>query len=121
MHRFESIDLGIYRGFDCFVVGFVDPKPSEAEAYDPVEDAKHYGITLVRTEGSSPFDTNVEIVRMDTSHGQPHMDLVYLPPDVGESRKVWLDDDYTYDRMKQYLLSNWKLFVDRSIRVDDST
>ena len=53
---------------------------------------------------------------MDTTHEQPHMDLAYLPPDTVEERKVWLDDGYTYKRMKQYLLANWKTFADLYIR-----
>ena len=27
MHRFEAIDLGVYRGDDYFLVGFVEPDP----------------------------------------------------------------------------------------------
>ena len=44
------------------------------------------------------------------------MDLVYLPPNTDEERKVWLDDGYTYKRMKQYLLANWETFADRYIQ-----
>lgn len=78
----------------------------------------NYGVTLV-WEGAHPLEENIEIVRTDTAHGQPHMDLVYLPPDADEDRKVWLDDGYTYERMKQYLLANWTLFVDRYIRYNE--
>lgn len=49
---------------------------------------------------------------MDTAHGRPHLDLLYLPPDADDQRKVWLDDDYDYSRMKRYLLANWEHFVD---------
>jgi len=115
MHSFESIDLGTYRGDGYFLMGFVEPEPSEGEGYDPAEDAESYGVTLVR-EGAHPLDGNIEIVRMDTAHGQPHMDLVYLPRDTAKDRKVWLEDGYTYKRMKQYLLANWKMFVDQYIR-----
>ena len=115
MHSFEPIDLGTYRGDDYFLMGFVEPEPSEGEEYDPDEDAENYGVTLVRGR-THPLEENIEIVRMDTAHERPHMDLVYLPPDTDEERKVWLDDGYTYKRMKQYLLANWKTFADRYIR-----
>jgi hypothetical protein len=115
MHSFEPIDLGPYRGDDYFLISFVEPEPSEGGDYDPDEDAEHYGVTLVR-RGTHPLEDNIEIVRMDTTHEQPHMDLAYLPPDTNEERKVWLDDGYTYKRMKQYLLANWKTFADRYIR-----
>lgn len=118
MYRFESIDLGSYRGDDYFLVGFVDPDPSHHEEYDPDEDADDYGATLVRST-SHPNEENVEIVRMDTAHGRPHMDRVYLPPDADLERKEWLDEGYTYERMMRYLLVNWKEFVDRYILYND--
>ncbi|WP_254545599.1 DUF7718 family protein [Halomarina pelagica] len=118
MYSFESIDLGTYRGDDYFLLGFVEPEPFEGEDYDPDEDAENYGVTLVR-EGTYPLEENVEIVRMDTAHGRPHMDLVYLPDDADEDRKVWLEDGYTYERMKRYLLVHWETFADRYIRYNE--
>jgi hypothetical protein len=118
MHSFETIDLGSYRSDDYFLAGFVEPEPSEGEDYVPDEDAENYGVTLVRA-ASHPLEENVEIVRIDTAHGQPHMDRVYLPPDADEDGKVWLDDGYTYKRMKQYLLANWKIFADRYIQYNE--
>lgn len=111
MYSFETLDLGTYRGDDYFLVGFVVPEPSEGSDYDPDEDAEDYGVTLVR-EGTHPLEENNQIIRMDTAHGKPHMDLVYLPPDSDENRKKWLNDGYTYKRMKQYLLTNWETFAD---------
>ena len=115
MYSFESVDLGTYRGDDYFLNGFVEPELPEGEDYDPNKDAVNYGVTLAR-KGSHPHEKNIQIVRMDTAHGQPHLDLVYLPPDTERERKVWLDDGYTYKRMKQYLLANWQGFADRYIR-----
>lgn len=115
MYSFEPIDLNTYRGDDYFLMGFVEPEPSDGEDYNPDEDAENYGVTLVR-KAANPFEENIQIVRMDTAHGRPHMDLVYLPPDADEERKEWLDDDYTYKRMKQFLLANWEVFADLYIQ-----
>ena len=45
---------------------------------------------------------------MDTRHGQPHLDKEYLPPDSDEDKKEWLDDGYSFRRMRDYLLANWQ-------------
>ena len=112
MHRLETIDLGTYRGEEYFLTGFVEPEPIEGTHYDPAEDATGYGIVLAR---STPVGSNVEVVRMDTAHGRPHLDRLFLPADTSEERTVWLDEGYTYERMKRYLLANWRRFVDRSV------
>lgn len=110
MHRFETIDLGTYRDDDYLLTGFVEPEPMPCESFDPATDADEYGVTIAR---SMTFESNIEVVRIDTAHGQdPHMDLAYLPPDPGKDKQVELDDHYTYDRMKQYLLTHWSDFVD---------
>jgi len=43
-------------------------------------------------------------------------ELVYLPPSTDEERKRCLDDGYTYERMKQFLLANWEDFADLYIQ-----
>jgi len=117
LHSFEPIDLGTYRGDDYFLTGFVDPEPADGGHYDPATDADEYGVSLAR---STVVGANIEVVRMDTAHGQdPHMDRVYLPPDTDEERKVELGEGYTYKRMKQYLLTHWKDYVDRYIYYDE--
>ena len=112
MYSFESIDLGTYRGNNYFLTGFVEPKPIEGKEYVPDVDAENYGVTVARKDQAG---NNIQIVRMDTAHGQPHMDLVYLPPGSTKQRKIWLDDGYSYVRMKKYLLAHWKRFADLSI------
>ncbi len=114
MYRFERVDLGRYRGDDYFVAGFVEPDPAKYGNYDPDVDADEYGVTLVRA-ASTPLEENTEIVRMDTAHGRPHLDQLYLPADAS-GRKVWLEEGYEYSRMKRYLLANWKHFADRYIQ-----
>jgi len=112
VYQFETIDLGTYRGDDYVLVGFVEPDPDGRAAYDPATDAENYGVTVARVT-PDPTAANIEIIRLDTVHGQPHMDLAYLPPDTDADRKMWLDEGYTYSRMKRYLLTHWELFVDR--------
>jgi len=115
MHRLETVDLGCYRGADYFLTGFVEPEPAAGQDYDPDVDAEGYGVVLAR---STPLGSNDEVARMDTAHGQPHLDLLYVPPGTPERRKVWLDEGYTYERMKQYFLANWRRFAVLSLRYD---
>lgn len=110
MHRYETIDLGTYRGEEYFLVGFVEPEPTAS--YDPDEDADRYGVSVVRSRGS-PLEENVEIVRMDDTHGKPHLDREYLPSDTDRNRKIWLVDGYSYRRMRRYLLANWERFAEQ--------
>jgi hypothetical protein len=118
MERFSSIDLENYRGDNYFLVGYVEPDPDDYENYDPEEDAENYGWSLVQ-KAESPLDKNDEIVRMDTRHSQPHLDKEYLPPNSDEEKKVWLDDDYSYRRMRNYLLQNWQNFADLHIHYNE--
>ena len=115
MYRFETIDLDEYREDDYFLTGFVEPEPADEAAYTPDEDATEYGVSLARAP-TYPYEETIEIVRMDTSHGQPHIDHLYLPEDTTQQRKEWLSSGYSYSRMKQYLLTSWKGFVDRYIK-----
>ena len=114
MYRFDSIDLGRYRGDNYFLVGYVEPEPEDGENYDPETDADDYGWSLVQ-KAETPVDDNDEVVGMDTRHGQPHLDKEYLPPDSDEDKKEWLDDGYSFRRMRDYLLANWQDYADLHI------
>lgn len=111
MYKYETVDLGDYRGETYIVTGFVEPKPQPTEDYSPIADAENYGVSLARS--TATHRANVEIVVLDTAHGQAHMDLRYLPTDVSAGRKRTLPD-WTYTDMKRYLLSNWRGYVDRA-------
>jgi len=92
--------------------GGVDLHRAHGKRYDEATDtdADEYGVSLAR---SNLDETDTEIVRLDTAHGQdPHMDLVYLPPGADFDKRVELDEHYTYDRMKQFRLTHWEDFVD---------
>ena len=114
MHSFETIDLGSYRGEDYFLTGFVEPETENEEAYDPDVDADGYGVSLAQS-ASGRLEDNTEIVVLDTRHMGPHLDKRYLPDDADEEDEVELGDEWDYTRMKTYLLSNWKDFVDRHL------
>lgn len=118
METFDTIDLGTYRGDDYFLVGYVEPEPEDREEYDPEVDADNYGWSLVQ-KAESPLDENTEIVRLDNCHDQPHMDKEYLPPDVSEDKKEWLDKGYSFYRMRDYLLENWEKFADLHIHYNE--
>lgn len=118
MFEFETIDLGDYRGHSILLVGFVEPEATEGGTYDPAEDAENYGVALVDV-ATTPLDDNVQILTMDTRHGRPHLDKEYLPADAAAEKKVLLDEDYSYRRMKQFVLENWKHYVDRYVTVSD--
>jgi hypothetical protein len=111
VHSIEKIDLGTYRGDDYFLTGFVEPEPEDGEAYDPDVDADGYGVSLAQS-GSGPLEDNTEVVVLDTRHMGPHLDKRYLPPDADEEAKVEPSDEWDYSRMRQFLLTNWKEFVD---------
>ncbi len=114
MERFDNIDLEGYRGDDYFLVGFVEPAPEDGEDYNPESDAKNYGWVVVQ-KAESPLDENTQVVRMDTRHGDPHLDKEYLPPDADEDKKEYLEDGYGYYRMRDYLLQNWQDYADLHI------
>lgn len=118
MYSIESIDLGTYRGDEYFLVGYVEPEPEQGEDYDPDRDAENYGVSLVQT-GVGLIEENAEIARMDTYHGQPHLDKEYLPPDADEAEKVLLEEGYTIDQMKRYFLENWQSFADQQIHYNE--
>ncbi len=118
MYSFETIELDIYKGDTYFLTGFVNPDPANSDSYDPDIDANSYGVSVARA-ASYPQTSNIQIVRMDTCHGKPHLDKEYLPPNSNESKKVYLSKDYSYSRMKTYLLDNWKQFVDLYINYNE--
>lgn len=92
MHRFETLELGHYRGDVYFLTGFVDPEPSGG-FFDPDRHASAYGVSVAR---STDVGANVEVVRMDTAHGQaPHLDRLYLPTGTDEATKLSLGREYT--------------------------
>lgn len=111
MYKVSATDLGDYRGDAYKLCTFAEPEPENREEYDPDVDAEDYGVVLFRV-GAGPLDENDQIVRMDTRHGRPHMDRAYLPPESSKKTKIYLEDGYTCERMRRFLLANWKEFVD---------
>lgn len=61
----------------------------------------------------TPNKSNTQIVRIDTKHGTPHVDKLWLRPGHPE-RKQWLED-YTVHDAKTHLQRNWREYVRRYV------
>ncbi len=66
-----------------------------------------------RAGASLPNESNTEIVRIDTDHGTPRVDKLWLRPDHPE-RKQWLGD-YTIHDARDHLQRNWREYVRRYV------
>lgn len=115
MHKLETITLGEYRGDTYIITGFVEPKPTDSGGFDPIRDARNYGVSLARL--TADHRTNVEIVVVDTAHGHAHMDLRYLPRQSPRARKHPVPD-WSYQEMRAYLVANWKRYIDSALKYD---
>jgi len=62
-----------------FVSVAVEPAPESTEHFT-LDDAEDWCVTIAR-EASLPNENNTEIVRIDTEHGAPHVDKLWLRPD----------------------------------------
>jgi len=120
MYRFEQYELTSgegYRGHPYFLTGFVEPAPRPGDPYDPAVDADGWGVALGRRRvftdsgGEVVHTATEELVRMDTCHGRPHVDYVFLPPGHPD-RRVWLDGEWPYRTMKRFLEANWRVYAD---------
>lgn len=124
MYRFEQYELTDgdgYRGDLYFLTGFVEPEPVEGGHFDPTVDAEAWGVSIARrivytdADGTVVHTESEEVVRMDTRHGTPHIDYVFMPPGDPD-RTEPLDGEWPYSKMKRFLESNWREYVDEAAR-----
>lgn len=122
MYRFEQFELSggeAYRGHTYFLTGFVEPPPAEGDRYDPDVDADAWGVSIARrivytdADGTVVHTDTEEVVRMDTRHGTPHIDYLFMPPSHS-GRKEILDGAWPYSKMRRFLESNWREYVDEA-------
>jgi hypothetical protein len=111
MHRLRTIALSPYRGREFFATVFVEPDPAGAESFDVGADAEDWGISI-HFQPEAPYESHVEVARIDTEHGEPHFDRLYEP----NQPKEWLGREYSYREAREELLSNWREYADRYLR-----
>lgn len=111
MEKLRTLQLPSYRGVDFFATIFVEPAPQNDEAFDMPDDAEEWGLTI-HFQPDEPYASHIEVARIDTGHGQPHFDRLYLP----QQPKEWLGQDYTYEQARQDLFSNWQRYADQFLQ-----
>lgn len=108
MYKLRTLNLPPHRGRDFFATTFVEPDPTQFDAFTVPRDAEQWGLSI-HFQPDDPQGSHVEIARIDTEHGEPHFDRLYEQ----DQRKDWLGKDYTYEQARQDLLSNWREYADR--------
>lgn len=108
MYKLRTLNLPPHRGRDFFVTVFVEPDPTEDDAFELPDDAQQWGISI-HFQPDSPHASHVEVARIDTTHGEPHFDRLYEP----DQHKEWLGHNYTYEDARQTLLTNWRSYADQ--------
>lgn len=118
MHSWTTQRLGTHsdaagQEYSYFLAVAVEPDPDSVPNFT-LDDAEHYCVVVGREAPPVPDESNVEIVRIDTCHGRPHVDKLWLPPNHGE-RKEWLGDGFTVHDAKDHLKRNWREYVRRYV------
>ena len=108
MHKLRTLTLPPHRGRDFFATIFVEPDPAESESFTVPGDAEQWGMSI-HFQPDDPYESQVEVARIDTAHGEPHFDRLYEPG----QRKEWLGQSYTYHDAQNDLLSNWRTYADQ--------
>jgi len=86
---------------------FVEPDPDSVDSFSVPDDADQWGLSL-HFQPDDPYEHHTEVARIDTSHGEPHFDHLYVSP----QRKEWLGQEYTFADARRRLLSNWRTYAD---------
>ncbi len=110
MHKLRTIGLPPHRGREFFLTVFVEPDPDTVDSFSVSDDADEWGLS-VHFQPEAPSESHVEVARIDTTHGEPHFDRLYLP----QQPKAWLGEDYLYEEARRDLLSNWRWYADQYV------
>lgn len=111
MHKLRTLNLPSYRGRDFFVTVFVEPDPDTFDSFTVPTDADQWGISI-HFQPENPYESHIEVARIDTEHSEPHFDRLFEP----DQRKEWLGQSYTYEDARQDLLSNWREYADQFLQ-----
>jgi hypothetical protein len=111
MHKLRTLNLPPHRGRDFFATIFVEPDPREFDSFEIRDDAEQWGISI-HFQPATPYESHVEVARIDTEHGEPHFDRLY----ESDQRKQWLDHDYTFQEAREDLLTNWRDYADQYLQ-----
>ena len=88
----HSYELGAYGGRIYAIAVRVKPD------YDDVQE---FGVTVYYSTGKGE---NIDVARIDTDHGGPHLDRLFLEdPD-----KKFLDPDLEWHEAEKQLSDNWR-------------
>lgn len=108
MYRFATDELGEHRGRRYFLTVAVEPDPRERDDFEPYRDAEDWCVTI-HYPAARPNESDTEVVRIDTRHGRPHIDKLFLP----ERSKEWLPARYDLAAAERRLASRWLYYAER--------
>ncbi len=108
MDKLRTLNLPPHRGRDFFVTVFVEPDPDEFDSFEITTDADQWGMGI-HFQPDDPYGSQVEVARIDTTHGEPHFDRLYKP----DQPKDWLGQNYTYEQARRDLLTNWREYAEQ--------
>ena len=111
MKHLRTLNLPPHRGRDFFATIFVEPDPANSDSFTVPDDADQWGISI-HFQPDNPYESHLQVARIDTEHGEPHFDRLYEP----DQPKEWLGTDYTYEQARQELFSNWREYADQYLQ-----
>lgn len=111
MHRLRTLNLPPHRGREFFLTVFVEPDPGQFDSFSVADDADEWGMS-VHFQPDTPYESHVEVARIDTTHGEPHFDRLY----ESDQPKEWLGERYAFADGRDDLLSNWQSYADQFLR-----
>lgn len=108
MYRFTTDELGELGGRRYFLTVAIEPDPKEFDELDPYREAEEWCVTIHRP-GVLPNQSDTEIARIDTSHGRPHFDQLFLP----DRPKEWLSEEYDLRSAEMLFARQWRGYANQ--------
>lgn len=114
MYRLTTDELGEHGGRRYYLTVAVEPCPSEIDGFDPYTDAEEWTVSI-HYPGTLPNESDTEIARIDTSHGRPHFDELFVP----HRPKEWLPEGFGLREAERRLTTAWRLYAEQYSRHHD--